>query len=337
MRRCTSDHCLVAAARKSRLVGLDLPVAGILHSPSRDWNAISKRGSIRVASDRRALDVDWKKFNVNDFLFSHCTIVTSVKTADNGFWIEPPCEELVNANGNAWTTPVLLATFKSFGNAENYYEHVQVPELSKGKILDAVLRPVTYVGQTGLKADVLYCDILVATSRTHGELVDRIEHGELTTMSMGCLAHVVQCSKCGKEIKDDDANCEHLDNELMQEFVDKNGVRRIVSELCGRSFKRNGEWVGDPESLEFIEASWVEKPAFKGAVLNHMISEVDAEKHASILSLPSRKLAALFDDLPHIRVADAEGMLVLRVAREELLRRREEHLISRVARSIWCA
>jgi hypothetical protein len=331
MRRCTSDHCLLAATRKSRLFGLDLPVAGVLHSPVREWGAIAHRvGARRIASARRALDVDWKKFNVNDYLFSHCTIVTSVKTADNGYWIDPPCQELVNANGNAWSTPVLLATFKSFIGAENYYEHVQVPELSKGKILDAVLRPVVYVGKDGSKADVYYCDILVATSRIHADIVERVEEGDLTTMSMGCLAHVVQCSKCGKEIEDDGDNCEHLENELMREFVDKNGVRRVVAELCGRSTKKDGQWVGDPASVEFIEASWVEKPAFKGAVLNYMISE-PTTKQASILNLSTSKLASLFEDLPHIRVADTDGMMVLRVARAELWRRRQEGLIARVA------
>jgi len=331
VRRCTSDQCLVAAVRKSRCSGIDLPVVGLLNNPSRDWRAISSRGGVRVASmQKRALEVDWNKFNINDFLFSHCTIVTSVTTAPNGYWIEPPCQELVNANGNAWTTPVLLATFKSFCGAENYYEHVQVPELSKGKILDAVLRPVVHVGKDGKKAEVLVCDILVATSRIHADIVDRVEEGELTTMSMGCVAHVVTCSKCGKEISDDNDSCPHLDNELMQEFVDKNGVRRIVSELCGRTYLKDGVLVGDPDSVEFIEASWVERPAYKGAVLNHMIS-APSEKHASIVSMSTVKLSSLWEDLSHMRVADTEGMIVLRVARAELKRRQQEDMISRVA------
>jgi len=715
-------------------------VAGILSNPSRDWSAIAKRnGGVRVASEKRALDVDWKKFNIEDFLFNHCSIVTSVATASNGYWIEPPCHELVNANGNAWTTPVLMATFKSFCGAENYYEHVQVPELSKGKILDAVLRPVVHVGRDGKKAEVMICDILVATSRIHSDIVDRILNNELTTMSMGCglfgtlvtmsdgtrkriedigagemvfthkgsikkvtkpvktiwngdlyslkldgrpesldftgnhrffvasgikeclcgcgeelpdgnlgscfikghkvrvlnpmkkysseermsivkkidtakklkgewkalrdikagdyiltpvaqdsnsdywmteetarllglflaegcyrkvedeyvavefsyslseldtlaketadllesefgvkssiytredcnqcvvrsvvdrevvawfmenagnyshskvlqekifqlpksvllslfggwfdgdgccdfknrsrlsgstvskrlaeqldlllfrcgiyhsykitptkigktdliqrmavhhltipsseaykldgfsnkviirdiekrtrwdfvddyvmvrvksndqvrdiadnniqidvycleveddhsflvgnvsaencVAHVVTCSRCGKELSDDNDSCPHLENELMQEFVDKNGVRRIVAELCGRTYMKDGVLVGDPDSLEFIEASWVERPAYKGAVLNYMISE-PTKKQASILQMSTKNLSSLFEDVLHMRVADTEGMMVLRVARAEILRRNREDIISRVA------
>ena len=184
-RRCTSESCILAAQDKGRVVHLDLPVAAILHQPARDWKRVAL-GSVRIASDRN-IEVDWNKYNVDDFLFTHCTIVSSVSVAENGYYIEPPCDELVNSNGNAWSTPVLVETFRSFVGAQNYYEHIQVPECSKGRIMDAVLRPVIYAGKDGKnQASVYYVDILVGTERRHSDLVRRIEAGEMNTMSMGC-------------------------------------------------------------------------------------------------------------------------------------------------------
>ena len=66
---------------------------------------------------------------------------------------------------NAWSNPVLLATFGTFRGAQNYHEHVQIPELSKGTILDAVIRPVAYQDDDGKTAAVNYVDILVATNK----------------------------------------------------------------------------------------------------------------------------------------------------------------------------
>lgn len=327
-RRCTTGSCLAFAG--ARTVSLDLPLATVLVEPRREWERLAYGGRVRVARD---IDVNWKKYNQDDFLMSHCTIVASVEVEENGYHIKPACSELVNNNGNAWSNQVLLATFKSFVGGENYLEHVQVPELSKGKILDAVLRPVHHKGKNGKTADIYYCDILVATSRKHESLVAKIAKGELTTMSMGCLADWVQCSKCGKVLGDNDTNCKHLEREMMHTFDDKDGVERVVAELCGRLVKKGGVWVGDPKSLRFIEASWVEKPAFTGAVLNHYVSDVSKEA-AKVLAFPTWRLAETVEDMFKMRVADRMGMLVLKVAREELMRRRREAVAERLARSV---
>jgi hypothetical protein len=329
MRRCIDKSCILAAHDKSRYYHLDMPVATILDHPKKEWNTITA-GNKKFARD---LSVDWHKFPVEEYLFTHCTIVSSVNVEDNGYYIKPVCSELVNNNGNAWSDPVLLATFRSFVNAENYYEHVQVPALSKGKILDAVIRPVKFASATGQSTDVYYVDILVATHKKHNTLVSRIAGGELTTMSMGCIAHWVQCSRCGKEISDSMENCEHLDNELLQTFKDENGVERVVAELCGRCTRVNGKLAGDPKSVEFIEASWVEHPAFRGAVLNHYVSEI-TQKQASVLAMDNvLNCEDLFANLARLRVADVNGMLALRLAQEELKRLAEQVLVNRVV--IW--
>lgn len=312
-RRCSSETCQINA---ERMVRLDLPIANVLHNPQKQWSRLSK-GSVRVAYDT-SLDVDWNEYTPENYLFTQCSIVSSVVVAENGYYIEPPCDELVNSNGNAWSTPVLLATFKSFIGKPNYLEHQQIPSLSKGIILDAVARPVMYKGESGKTVEVYYVDILVATNRKHTDIVEKVEAGELVTLSMGCEAFKVQCSQCGKVIGDNDKNCEHLDNNMLQYFTDENGQKRICAELCGTSYidEKTGERVGDPESVKFIEASWVEKPAFQGAVVSHYIHDEDTLKAIEAKQASLQQLDSVVDDIFKVRVADANGMMVLRVAKD---------------------
>jgi hypothetical protein len=306
---------------------MDMSLATVLPNPKSDWRKVATGGKrLRVA---RNIEVDWKNFSQDNYLFSHCTIVASVKSEENGYYIDPVCTPLVNNNGNAWTNEVLLATFRTFCGAENYLEHVQIPELSKGKIIDAVLRPVKYKGENGKTADVYYCDILVATNRRHDSLVRKIASGKLTTMSMGCLAHWVQCSKCGKVLGDNDQNCPCLERQILTTFKDENGTERIVAELCGRVITKDGKRAGDPDSVKFIEASWVEKPAFVGAVLNHYISELPQAAALTNLSTPALEMK--LEDLFAMRVADRRGMMILNVARAEIMRRKRIAMAERVA------
>jgi hypothetical protein len=326
-RRCTSESCLLLASSISKIATIDMPVANILHNPVREWRQLS-RGGVRVAG--RNMSIDWSKYNLDDYLWTHCTIVCSVKVANNGYYIESPCDELVNTNGNAWANQVLMSTFRTFIGGENYVEHIQVPELSKGKIFDAVIRPVKYAGKNGKEADVFYVDILIGTDKKHTDLVSKIASGSLTTLSMGCIVNKCTCSKCGNVTDDYTEDCEHLKNELGQYFTDENGVKRIVAELCGAMVKKGDEWVADPNSVKFIEASWVEKPAFEGAVLNHFISEVSASEKKAFAIEPNR-FSQVFD-LAKLRVADRTGMLVLRVAQAELARLKEQKIIENVMR-----
>jgi len=327
-RRCTTSSCLTMAG--ARTFRVDLPVASILPNPRSDWMKIAGvNGRIRVARD---LEVDWKEFCADNYLFTHATIVASVATEDNGYHIKPACSDLVNNNGNGWTNEVLLSTFRSFIGAENYLEHVQVPELSKGKILDAVLRPITYANSEGETADIYYCDILVATNRKHEKLVTDIQSGDLNTMSMGCLADKVQCSCCGVILGDTDPNCEHIDRMLRQSFTDENGVERIIAELCGCSVEQEGKRVGDEKSCRFIEASWVRNPAFYGAILNHFISEIP--QTAQIIKFPTEALEDTMENIFKLRVADRAGMIALNVARAELMRRKQMAIADRIVRSV---
>jgi hypothetical protein len=133
-------------------------------------------------------------------------------------------------------------------------------------------------------------------------------------------------------LSDDDKNCEHLDNETLRYFVDKRGVRRIVAELCGRTIIKDGKRIGDPNSVQFIEASWVERPAFTGAVLNHYVSEIPK---LSSMGFNHAKLADCMDNIFKLRVADVQGMTLLRVMRAEWLRRQRESTVDKIAKSLY--
>jgi intein/homing endonuclease len=131
------------------------------------------------------------------FLLSHATIVASVdayapKNTRTGryyingaqidvrypdFRIKPECHKIINNNGDAWERSLLLATYRTFIGAPNYLEHIQLPELSKGFIIDAIARDL---GST------CYVDILVATNKKHSLLINDILSDRINAMSMGC-------------------------------------------------------------------------------------------------------------------------------------------------------
>ena len=211
---------------------LNMPVAHILTNPSKDWDKILKdiQGKNRYAFKK--INVNWKKYNPFDYLFSHVSIVCSVATDETGYRIVEPCDELVNANGNAWTNAVLPHCFRTFIGGYNFEEHCQIPELSKGIILDAVMRPIVHVGKNGKKANVFMVDLLIATNRKNVDLVSRIESGRLNTLSMGGICNVSQCSICGKLIREGEENCIHLDRYLKQYVTCSDGKKHICAELC---------------------------------------------------------------------------------------------------------
>ena len=64
---------------------IDAPVANILSNPKKDWDLLT-RGPIKTAAVRH-IDVDWNRFNVNDYCVAHCSIVSSVNVEADGHTI----------------------------------------------------------------------------------------------------------------------------------------------------------------------------------------------------------------------------------------------------------
>jgi len=159
-------------------------------------------------------------------------------------------------NCDSFPRDVLLKSYRTFVGGDSYLEHVQVKELSKGRILDAVARDI---------GPSVYVDILVANHRKHTELCERILSGKLNTLSMGCSTVSTTCTKCGNVAADEVNLCTHIRYEKGNYFYDPRGQRRKVAEICGHAS------YGDTGGVNFIEASWVEVPAFTGAVMRNII------------------------------------------------------------------
>jgi len=228
-----------------------------------------------------------RKCDPKQYLLSHATIVASVDTYEPkgvktgtlmnrgcqisvkwpSFRIKPECHEIINNNGDAWERSLLLSTYRSFIGAHNYLEHIQLPELSKGFIVDAIARDL---GKS------CYVDILVATDRKHNQLVSDILSGAITGLSMGCISLFTICTKCGNVAADDSQICPCVayDGKLSK-FIDESGKEQIVAELIGH--------ISVPQSNQFIEASWVRNPAFRGAVRRNFLNP-DSNQLATTLS-----------------------------------------------------
>lgn len=251
---------------------------------------------------RGASKISLKEFAPKDYMLSHATIVASVDTEpgpgslgrhlENGFTVDRPYQDyyitpktarFINNNFDSWERKLLLASFRTFIGGENYLEHLQIPEMSKGKIVDAAARDI---------GDSVYIDILVATHRKHRPLVAAINARQLKTLSMGANVAFTQCTKCGNQAADETQLCSHIKYEKGNKFLDILGTERKVAELCGHI-------EAEPGSNKFIEASWVGNPAFTGAVLRSILTPEEASVYDH---LHADRLQVAFSSPP--RVAD---------------------------------
>jgi hypothetical protein len=243
---------------------------------------------VKIAGDKLAA------YDPAKWLLSHVTIIASVDVdiADSGkckknecnYLIKPEYSLFVNNNGDSWERNLLKSCYGTFLGADNFIEHVQIPSLSKGKVIDVALREIPFTKKDGKDLTTLYVDILIATNKTHKDLIDKIISGEYNSTSMGCQIKYSQCSQCGNIAEDDTQACNHVRFFKNNYFYDPSGVKRIIAELCGRS--------EDPESCRFIDASWVRKPAFEGAVLRNILNigtdnQDVSEKIKNVINLPS--------------------------------------------------
>jgi hypothetical protein len=240
-----------------------------------EWDAL-RRKALSPAPDfqQRTARVILQEYDPSKYMLSHATIVASVdvepasaplgKHYVDGFqidrryqdyYITPKTAQFVNNNNDSFERKLLLASFKTFIGAYSYVEHVQLPELSKGRIIDAAARDV---------GDSVYVDILIANELKHAPLIRAIKSGQLGTLSMGCSTSDTTCSKCGNVASDETQLCACIRFFKGSEFKDELGNKRKVAELCGH--------FTSPESVRFIEASWVANPAFKGAVIRNILS-----------------------------------------------------------------
>lgn len=260
------------------------------------WDEIRNQSKLDTFSQREATRVVLQQYDPKEFLLTHCTIVASVDTQEgpgklgpqvvDGFqinrrfrdyYITPGTEKYINNNNDSFERKLLLSSFRTFIGGQNYVEHIQLPELSKGRIIDAAARDI---------GESIYVDILIATNLKHRPLIQSIKTGGLKTLSMGATVMHTACTKCGNVASDETQLCPHIRYMKGQTFIDATGRKRVIAELCGHM-------EDEPGSVKFIEASWVANPAFRGAVLRNILSESEIEmlggKVATIFSFPAPK------------------------------------------------
>jgi len=160
--------------------------------PWSQWNQHCQdrnyfRGNGRVAA--KQVNVDFSRYTPNNYLLSWFTAVAGVELEKDGHTIKSAHNHFINDNGNAWANQVLLESYHSFIMAENFVEHVSIPEFSKGKVLDAVAW-VIEKQFNGYREPIptVFIDVLIATSkRKHPLLAKKVINGVLNNVSMGCL------------------------------------------------------------------------------------------------------------------------------------------------------
>jgi hypothetical protein len=236
--------------------------------------ATSKRVGGRVKTASEVLS----QYDPSRWLLSHVSIMASVdiELADandpkSDYYIKSDHSQFVNNNGDCWERELLSKTYKTFLGANNYVEHIQQPEFSRGKVVDVALREVDLgLDPFGKPSTTLYVDLLIATSWEFPDMCQKILSGEYNAVSMGCLIAYSRCSRCGNLAHDESEQCEHIMYYRRNTFYDEMGRKRIIAEICGHK--------DDPKSVTFIDASWVRKPAFVGAVLRNIVSPPESIK-----------------------------------------------------------
>lgn len=119
-----------------------------------------------------------------------------------------------------------------------------------------------------------------------------------------CISAFTICSKCGNVAADDSQLCPCIQYDGKHtEYYDEDGQKHKIAELIGH--------VSVPNSNQFIEASWVKNPAFRGAVRRNFLNPNDPQLASIVESSfnehEARKLVQVPDGLARaasVRVAD---------------------------------
>lgn len=306
---------------------LKYATAAIVHQSvsKTEWANIRVAGKgIRLAAPgindnliERASEMMQTPFDPSKFLLTHATIVSSVDTyAPPGtktgsvlvegfrvnlkypeFRVTQNTAKYINSNNDFWPRAVLLKAYPTFIGGHSFLEHVQLEELSKGRIIDAVARDI---------GESIYVDILIANDRKHADLIHAIESGEMSTLSMGCLIDGSQCSKCGHWAADETELCSHIKYMKGNTFFDEQGNPHKIAEKCG------DESLDPTGGVTFIEASWVKSPAFLGAVARNILTPTDdqVKQATAILSSPPPQWSADANIKAASRILNGGGILI---------------------------
>lgn len=154
---------------------------------------------------------------------------------------------------------------------ENSAHTSQVPTVTEGHVLFPI---------TSIESDIY-------TGWVHNMEVDEDNSYVVEGVaSHNCSVDFTICTKCGHVAVDETELCPHIKYEKGNYFFDDQGKRHRVAELCGHST------IDPTGGVTFIEASWVETPAFQGAVLRNILDPISSN------SPMARRVQAVLSELP---------------------------------------
>lgn len=199
----------------------------------------------RTASDRKVYSYDlvnYPKLSSGEYLFCRVRACSA---------------DQPNANGDSFPYDELKNAYTSFIGKGVFIDHdTDSVEKIKGIILDAAFKEDPREGA--------WVELFLGVHRENEDLVRKIESGQITDVSMGCLVQAGTCSICGNVWRgetDDQGypsnNCEHVPHYKASAWKDG----RKVYEDC--------------HDVEFVEISFVTNGADRQAViLDNKISPV---------------------------------------------------------------
>jgi len=244
-----------------------------------DWDSIKKQAKVENTTekkeqiDKEALDKESVEkeadlqvvatVDLDKFIYIHTSIMTGVKTAENGYLIVPETEKYANDNNDGWRNEDLLSDYKTFRRATTFVEHDQRLEFAKGKCVDAIARDM---------GDTILIDVLFSVDKRHNDLAENIKNGIINAVSMGCTTAETTCSICGNKASEPTQYCDHMKPPNKGKmFTCSDGTKRKAIELC----KKN----------TFYDISLVANPAFACAVFRKILSakEITNQLLANIL------------------------------------------------------
>jgi len=198
-------------------------------------------------------------YNPNKYLYIHTVVVPSTKLEKNGFHIKPG-HEFSNTWSDSIPEDVLEYFSPTFKISHIYLEHVHIPQLRKGRVVDYNL----YKMNIGKSKDVLVADCLLALELKHKDLVKMCLDGSIGAVSQGCFSDHLTCSKCGNVVQELEQACDHVHFEGNSWFKDENGITRLVSNLLGSTTRDT--------SFSFFDVSLVMRPSFYIAVFRDILN-----------------------------------------------------------------
>ena len=291
------------------------------------WNKIRVASNGGVPFTKEAAKVVLQQYDPAEYLLTHCTIVASVDTeavkaplgtqmidgtqidrryAD--FYVTQQTQKYINNNFDSFERKLLGAAFRTFIGAENYVEHIQIPSMSRGKIIDAALRDV---------GDSTYVDILLATARKHKDLVNAITTGRMGTLSMGCFLPGTPVTMAdGTRVAIEDVQPGDM------VLTHKGRAREVTNKQIriGSWSMRRIEVVGVPDAIEATDNHpfYVLRPSREcGCGCGETLSHADKD--------PVRRLGKRFKKGHYKRVYNPNGTYSIQEARERRQRMEDIH------------